>query len=241
MQPLGFYLDLLRRYKKSIILLVCGLSAGVVTTSILQFLSQDSRSGGASVRQDERSPSSSGMRLAGGSQLPPNYPAPPPPVPVPAPQVSPPSTPVFANSAPSAPPPMAQPQWSNIPSAGQPAQPPQPLVLPPNYTIVPANTPSGYAAVGTVEYSQSSGGYPIATGRRAVDSFAPGGGICPVVTNGSSTVILDQGSSPGSSTVMHDPTPGLDVQNMPVSRNGLLGNPCCDPSSTHGRAYRSGP
>ncbi len=231
MQHIGYYLEQFQRYKKSIILLACGLTAGILLTSILQYFSVDSRPTQPSKSTDQAA-SGQGMRF-GSSDGPVGYPPP-----LPPPTAAPFAPPAVAAQAP---PRATAPQWVDVPAASlaPKMQAGQALSLPPNYTIVPSSQ-NASSTIGTMEYTESSNGYPVAVGRRAVDSFVPGGGICQAVTNGTgSNVILDP--SPGSgSNVIQDPTPGLDVQNMPVSRNGLLGNPCCDPPSSHGRAYTQG-
>jgi hypothetical protein len=70
-----------------------------------------------------------------------------------------------------------------------------------------------------MEYSESTSGYPIAVGRRAVDSTPEG-----FVTSGNA-VLLDE-----SGAIM-DPEP------RPIGRNGLVGNPSVDPPSSRGAAY----
>jgi hypothetical protein len=66
-------------------------------------------------------------------------------------------------------------------------------------------------------YSESSSGYPIYTGGRAIDSEAE-----PMV-NPETTVGEDEQGS----------------MSQPVGRNGLLANPCVDPMSSKGKAYSS--
>ncbi len=63
-------------------------------------------------------------------------------------------------------------------------------------------------------YSETTSGYPIYTGRRAVDSSAQ-----PV------------------ETVESAPINEEATMSQSVGRNGLLANPCVDPASSKGKAY----
>lgn len=67
--------------------------------------------------------------------------------------------------------------------------------------------------------SQTTSGYSIVTGSRAIDS--PG---VQVVESGQPVVINEQGSI-------------VSLESQPVGRNGLLSNPPVDPPSSKGRAY----
>lgn len=65
-------------------------------------------------------------------------------------------------------------------------------------------------------YSETSSGYPIVTGSRAVDW-----GTQQV------TYVLDQQGEASQ----------LVINGQPVGRNGLISNPCVDPASTKGLSY----
>lgn len=65
-------------------------------------------------------------------------------------------------------------------------------------------------------YSETTSGYPIYTGRRAVDSSA-----LPVETTESASMNEEA------------------TMSQSVGRNGLLANPCVDPASSKGKAYSS--
>lgn len=83
-----------------------------------------------------------------------------------------------------------------------------------NQTIVETTQQTGVTYVNLApgtSLSESTSGYPITMGRRAVDSAF-------VVAPDSSSSITE-------------------VPPQPVGRNGLLSNPCVDPPSTHGAAY----
>lgn len=220
-QPTQF-LPQLMRYKKSIILLSAGLGVGVTFTLLVQCLSGGSKE---QPPQQQAAAPSSGMRIAGRVDTPPPAPAA-----APAPFV--PVTPMNNPFVPQAAPPQQVSGYAPAPSSGY-----------ANYgSPTPQTSPQGYnsgpAPIGTMDYSQSRNGYPIAVGRRAVDSFVPGGGVLPAIeSDGGGNVIIDPTQS---SNTMIDPTPGLDTSQMTVGRNGLLGNPCSDPASCRGRAYSTG-
>lgn len=214
----GNSMNQLMRYKKSLILLSAGLTVGIIVTLLAQALTNSpDKSSATEQASAESGRSSNGARLASTPA------APPPPAPVSAP-LMPPVAPVAQYT---------QPQYSQaVPNPGGYGQP-----LPPQYQYQQQQSYS-VAPVGTMQYGQSSSGYPTAIGRRAVDSYVPSGGVLPGGVSDGNTVIIDPGPS---SNVVIDPTPGLDVQNMTVGRNGLLGNPCSDPPSCRGRAYSNGP
>jgi hypothetical protein len=226
MQQLPYYLDLWKRYKKSAILLGCGLIAGVIITSVMQYFSYDRPP--LPPVQGAGPPPAGSMRIAGNTPLPPPQESPRAPEPAAAPTWVDVPAPHGVQSAPAGNPFAAAPQSAGDPVAG----------APPSHAVpVPAPQQSaGYLPFGTMEYAQSSNGYSVAVGRRAVDSFVPGGGVMPAVVEGSNTYI--DPTPGGGSTQIIDPTPGL--QNMQVGRNGLLANPSVDPSSTFGRAYNRG-
>jgi hypothetical protein len=71
-----------------------------------------------------------------------------------------------------------------------------------------------------LHYSESSSGYPIYTGWRAVDSPMA---ALPSDSSQTQTVIYGQDVS--------------NLQPQQIGRNGLLANPCVDPGSAHGLAY----
>lgn len=231
----------LARYKKSLILISAGLGVGIAFTLLVQCLSGGSKQESQQAEQAP-APSSSGMRIAGSTN-------------VPAAATNTPHSAAAAPSNPFAPastvnnpflpvPPAPQQQISGYAptpfpsdgrdSYGRPSQQ--------TYAQAPGGVPQGYntgpAPVGTMDYGQSGNGYPVAVGRRAVDSYVPGGGVLPAVEAGGSNNVIIDGTQ--SSNTVIDPTPGLDVSQMTVGRNGLLGNPCSDPASCRGRAYSTG-
>lgn len=71
-----------------------------------------------------------------------------------------------------------------------------------------------------VQYSESTSGYPIIAGRRAVDYNSSG-----AITPSGNAIMVDE-----TGTILQQ-TP------RPIGRNGLIGNPCVDPPSSHGTAY----
>jgi hypothetical protein len=70
-----------------------------------------------------------------------------------------------------------------------------------------------------IEYQQTSSGYTIYTGRKAVDS----------------TQTVNVGT--GAAYVVDQYGAQSDVSGQPIGRNGLRGNPCVDPASTYGASY----
>lgn len=237
MPQLMQFLPQLARYKKSIILISAGLGVGIAFTLLVQCFSGGSKQEPQQAEQAP-APSSSGMRIAGSANVPAS--------PAPHSAAVAPSNP-FAPASPANNPfipvaPASQQVSGYAPmpysSSGQGnyGRPNQQVYTPASGVSQGYNT--GPAPVGTMDYGQSGNGYPIAVGRRAVDSYVPGGGVLPAVEGGSGNNVIIDGTQ--SSNTVIDPTPGLDVSQMTVGRNGLLGNPCSDPASCRGRAYSTG-
>jgi len=87
-----------------------------------------------------------------------------------------------------------------------------------NTTTSTAQTQETALAPG-MHYSETSSGYPVYTGGRAVDSS-----MAPLTDSAQSQEVIY----------------GQEVSNLQpqqIGRNGLLANPCMDPISVHGLAY----
>ncbi len=109
-------------------------------------------------------------------------------------------------------------QQSQIPVGSMPGQGMPAVSQIPGYSPIQAATgQQGSANIQTINlapgtsYSESSSGYPIYTGGRAVDSP-------PAHLPYSSQVVVEEST-------------------QQIGRNGLVANPCADPPSVHGVAY----
>ncbi|HEY9790348.1 MAG TPA: hypothetical protein V6D22_08115 [Candidatus Obscuribacterales bacterium] len=75
-----------------------------------------------------------------------------------------------------------------------------------------------------LDYGQTASGYPIATGRKAVDYYDSAQGR-----------VINTGVDPGATAGWAADDYSVPAQRL--GRNGLVSNPCVDPPSSHGAAY----
>lgn len=91
----------------------------------------------------------------------------------------------------------------------------------------------GSVAGRMMEYEQTASGYPIVTGRRAVDSDANGS-----TAYGGTSEINMANATNNAAVAVNENGEVVTPEPRPIGRNGLISNPAVDPPSSKGTAYR---
>jgi len=83
-----------------------------------------------------------------------------------------------------------------------------------------------------MEYEQTTSGYPIAIGRRAVDSDANGS----TAYGGTSEKNIENATN-NAPVALDENGTVVTPEPRQIGRNGMISNPCMDPASVKGKAY----